>query len=123
MSLRRRLTIALMLAVGLSAGALAAGSYFVVRHNLLSDSVDSSARQARTNLKIAPAYLKESPHALLEAYERAGGGFETVGIGPGGPFSSSFEEGPRQVPAALRQIVASTETSATSGRRSPGRAT
>ena len=106
MSLRRRLTIALMLAVGLSAGALAAGSYFVVRHNLLSDSAYSSARQARTNLRIAPAYLKESPRALLRAYERAGGGFETVGIGPGGPFSSSFEEGPRQVPAALRQIVA-----------------
>jgi two-component system, OmpR family, sensor histidine kinase MtrB len=105
MSLRRRLTIALMLAVGLSAGALAAGSYFVVRHNLLSDSVDSSARQTRANLRIAPAYLKESPRALLEAYERAGGGFETVGIGPGGPFSSSFEEGPRQVPAALKQIV------------------
>ncbi len=105
MSLRRRLTIALMLAVGLSAGALAAGSYFVVRHNLLSDSVDSSARQARTNLKIAPAYLKAGPHALLKAYERAGGSFETVGIGPGEPFSSSFEEGPRQVPATLRQIV------------------
>jgi two-component system sensor histidine kinase MtrB len=106
MSLRRRLTIALMLAVGLSAGALAAGSYFVVRHNLLSDSVDSSAKQTRANLRIAPAYLKESAAALLKAFERAGGGFETVGIGPNGPFSSSFEVGPRQVPAALREIIA-----------------
>ena len=105
MSLRRRLTIALMLAVGLSAGALAAGLVLRRPHNLLSDSVDSSARQARTNLKIAPAYLKVSRHALLKAYERAGGGFETVGIGPAGPFSSSFEEGPRQVPATLRKIV------------------
>jgi two-component system, OmpR family, sensor histidine kinase MtrB len=105
MSLRRRLTIALMLAVGLSAGALAAGSYFVVRHNLLSDSVDNGSRQTRANLKIAPSYLKESPSALLEAFEQAGGDFDTVGIGSGGPFSSSFEVGPRQVPGALRQIV------------------
>jgi cellobiose phosphorylase len=69
MSLRRRLTIALMVAVGLSAGALAAGSYFVVRHNLLSDSVDTSARQTRTNLKIAPSYLEEiSEIHRLEPY-------------------------------------------------------
>jgi two-component system sensor histidine kinase MtrB len=105
MSLRRRLTIALMVAVGLSAGALAAGSYFVVRHNLLSDSADSSAKQTRVNLRIAPSYLKESPRALLEAFDRAGGGFEAVGIGPGGAFSSSFAVGPLQVPAALREIV------------------
>jgi signal transduction histidine kinase len=105
MSLRRRLTIALMLAVGLSAGALAAGSYFVVRHNLLADSVDSSTEQTRVNLKIAPSYLKESPQALLNAYNRAGGGFSTVGLGPGGSFSSAFGFGPRQVPAALREIV------------------
>jgi signal transduction histidine kinase len=105
MSLRRRLTIALMLAVGLSAGALAAGSYFVVRHTLLSDSVDSAAKQARTNLRIAPSYLQESPRALLAAYGRSGGDFETAGVGRGGPFSSSFEVGPNQVPAALRRIV------------------
>ena len=122
MSLRRRLTIALMLAVGLSAGALAAGSYFVVRHNLLSDSVDSSARQARTNLKIAPAYLKESPHALLKAYERAGGGFETVGIGPAGlSRRASRRARARFPPRSGRSSV--TETSATSARESPGRAT
>src|SRR6266542_4180491 len=105
MSLRRRLTIALMVAVGLSAGALAAGSYIVVRHNLLSDSVDSAAQQARTNLRIAPSYLQESPRALLNAFERGGGDFETVGMGTGGPFSSTFEVGPRQVPPALERIV------------------
>jgi signal transduction histidine kinase len=104
MSLRRRLTIALMIAVGLSAGALAAGSYFVVRHNLLSDSVSSGSRQTRTNLKIAPSYLKEGPQALLKAFDRGGGGFETVGIGPAGAFSSGFL-GRRQVPAELQRIV------------------
>jgi signal transduction histidine kinase len=104
MSLRRRLTIALMLAVGLSAGALAAGSYFVVRHNLLSDSVSTSARQTRTNLKIAPSYLNEGPKALLAAYSRSGGDFITVGVHDGRPFGSAFF-GLRQVPGGLRGIV------------------
>jgi two-component system, OmpR family, sensor histidine kinase MtrB len=102
--LRRRLTVAFTLAVGVSAAALAAGSYFVVRHNLLADSVDSGARQARRNLVIAPTYLRQSPKALLDAYER-GGDFLTVGIQRGRPFSSSFSVGVRQVPAELRRLV------------------
>ena len=103
--LRRRLTIAFMLAVGLSAGALAAGSYFVVRHYLLSDSVDSAARQARRNLAVAPAYLRrQSPKALLGAYAR-GGGFLTVGTDRGRPFSSSLSVGLQQVPADLRRLA------------------
>ena len=53
MTLRRRLTIVLALAVGLSAAALATGSYFVVRHNLLDDSVDSAVTQTRRNLDVA----------------------------------------------------------------------
>jgi two-component system, OmpR family, sensor histidine kinase MtrB len=97
-----------MLAVGLSATALAAGSYFVVRHNLLADSVDESARQARRNLVIAPTYLREGHGALLAAYER-GGDFLTVGIDEGRPFSSSFSVGVRQIPADLRRIVRSGE--------------
>jgi two-component system sensor histidine kinase MtrB len=103
--LRRRLTIAFMLAVGVSAAALAAGSYFVVRHNLLADSVDAGAQQARRNLVIAPTYLRPGgPKALLDAYER-GGNFLTVGIYRGRPFSSSFSVGVRQVPADLRRLV------------------
>src|SRR5438093_689779 len=105
--LRRRLTIAFMLAVGLSAAALAAGSYFVVRHNLLADSVDAAALQARRNLDIAPTYLRQGkggPDALLVAYQRRGD-FETVGIDRGRPFSSSFSVGVRQVPQSLRRLV------------------
>ena len=71
MTLRRRLTIAFMLAVGVSAAALAAGSYFVVRHNLLADSVTSGERQARRNLAIAPTYLNQGTGQLLAAYERS----------------------------------------------------
>jgi two-component system, OmpR family, sensor histidine kinase MtrB len=104
MTLRRRLTVALALAVGMSAAALAAGSYFVVRHNLLADSVDSSAQQARRNLRIAPTYLKEGPAKLLEAYRRTGG-FDTVGVQGGLQFSSSFDLVLDQVPPDLRRLV------------------
>lgn len=102
--LRRRLTIAFTLAVGVSAAALAAGSYFVVRHNLLQDSVDSGARQARLNLAVAPTYLRQGTDALRNAYERRGD-FLTVGLVGEQPFSSSFSVGLRQVPADLRRIV------------------
>jgi signal transduction histidine kinase len=103
-TLRRRLTIALALAVGVSAAALAVGSYFVVRHNLLADSVTSSAQQARRNLRIAPTYLKGGPDALLRAYGR-GGAFDTVGVQRGLQFSSSFNLGLEQVPRDLRRLV------------------
>jgi two-component system sensor histidine kinase MtrB len=106
--LRRRLTVVFVLAVGASAAALAAGSYLVVRHNLLSDSVDSSTRQTRRNLELAPSYLRSGgggPDRLLAAYQRGGGGFETAGVQRGRPFSSSFSVGLRQVPADLRRIV------------------
>jgi two-component system, OmpR family, sensor histidine kinase MtrB len=105
MSLRRRLTIAFMLAVGISAVALAVGSYLVVRHNLLSDSVASGERQARRNLAIAPAYLRQGTDQLFAAYGRGTAGFLTVGIRRGRPFSSGPSAGVRQIPAGLRRIV------------------
>jgi signal transduction histidine kinase len=103
-TLRRRLTVALALAVGVSAAALAVGSYFVVRHNLLADSVNSSAQQARRNLRLAPRYRRQGPDALLAAYGRSGG-FDTVGSQRGLQFSSSFNLGLEQVPRDLRRLV------------------
>ena len=103
MPLRRRLTVAFALAVGVSAVALAAGSYFVVRHNLLHDSVTTSARQARKNLQLAPRYLPDTK-GLLNAYQGIGG-FETVGIAGKQPFSSRFFLGPKQIPHGLRALV------------------
>jgi two-component system sensor histidine kinase MtrB len=102
--LRRRLTIAFTLAVAVSAAALAAGSYLVVRHNLRSDSVDSGSSQARRSLVVAPTYLRQGTDALLAAYARSGG-FLTVGVHRGRPFNSSFSVGVRQVPAGLRRLV------------------
>ncbi len=103
MPLRRRLTIAFGLAVGLTAVALAAGSYFVVRHNLLKDSVKSSAKQARKNLTLAPSYLPNTKN-LLDAYTRTGG-FETIGFAGDQPFASKLFLEPKEVPASLRRIV------------------
>ena len=105
--LRRRLTIVFTLAVGASAAALAVGSYFVVRHNLLDDSASSGVQQARRNLLIAPTYLgrpRGGPDALLSAYQRRGD-FDTVGVYRGRPFSSSFSISVRQVPGDLRSVV------------------
>jgi two-component system sensor histidine kinase MtrB len=102
---RRRLTIAFMLAVGVSAAALAFGSYFVVRHNLLKDSVASGESQARRNLAVAPTYLGQGTDQLLAAYGRSSAGFRTAGIRRGRAFSSSTSAGMRQVPAGLRLLV------------------
>src|SRR5437762_5321080 len=99
MPLRRRLTIAFALAVGVSAVALAAGSYFLVRHNLLKDSVISSTKQARKNLRLAPTYLPAT-RKLLDAYSGIGG-FETVGVSRGDSFSSRLFLGPNDVPGSL----------------------
>jgi two-component system sensor histidine kinase MtrB len=101
--LRRRLTIAFVLAVGVSAAALAAGSYFVVRHNLLADSVKSASKQSRKNLELAPTYLPNTTE-LLNAYARTGG-FKTVGVDRGQPFSTCCSLGLKQVPAGLRRLV------------------
>jgi signal transduction histidine kinase len=102
-TLRRRLTIAFALAVGVTAIALAAGSYFVVRHNLLRDSVHSSAKQSRQNLRVAAHYLPGRPEKLLTAYKTTGG-FDTVLRSGGRTYSSKFLS-LRQVPSGLQGIV------------------
>ena len=103
MTLRRRLTLVLALAVGLSGIALAAGSYFLVRHNLLSDSVDSSIVQTRRNLAVAPAYRDTGK--LVDAY-KSRGDFLTVATRGGETFLSSASVSLRSVPAGLRALVA-----------------
>ena len=102
MTLRRRLTLVLALAVGLSGAALAAGSYFLVRHNLLADSVHSSIVQTRRNLVVAPAY--RDPAALVDAY-KSRGDFLTVATRGGRTFLSSTRASLRSVPPGLRALV------------------
>jgi two-component system sensor histidine kinase MtrB len=109
-SLRRRLTIAFLLVAGLSAAALAAASYGIVREARLSDSVDRSVEQSRFNIVLANETLSSDPSAqeigqLLSAYERRGG-FETVGTTGTRRFSSSVSVGIQEVPPELRALVA-----------------
>ncbi len=79
--LRRRLAVSFVLVAGLSAGALAVGSFLLVRQSRLDDSVERALRQARLNLLFAQQNLTEHPgsaqtDALLAFYST--GGFGTV---------------------------------------------
>jgi two-component system sensor histidine kinase MtrB len=104
--LRRRLALAFMLVAGISAAALAAGSYLVVRQARLDDSLDRALDQARFNLVLGARVLPaEGPSALLEDYERRGR-FETVLAVDGRASPSSLSLGNAQVPAGVRAIVA-----------------
>jgi len=102
---RRRLTITFALAVGLSAAALGTGSYFVVRHNLLADSVDSSVTQTRRNLEVARAFRSTGANDLVQAY-RSRGDFETVAVRDGHVYLSGPQVSLNAVPAGLRELVA-----------------
>ena len=107
--LRRRLTIAFMLAAGLSAAALAAGSYLLVRDSRLDDSLDRSLEQARATLVLAATILNgtSDPAAadqLIAALERRAG-FEAVVIADGEATSTSLSLGEAQVPDNLQTLV------------------
>ena len=103
--LRRRLTIAFALVAALTAGALAASSYFLVREARLRDSVDASVQQTRFNLDLARDLTPDAgAEELLDAYERRGG-FETAGRLGERDFSSSLSVTRSQVPAELARLV------------------
>jgi signal transduction histidine kinase len=103
--LRRRLTLAFALLAGISAAALALGSYLVVRQARLDDSVQTSLDTTRFNLVLAAEVLpEEGANGLLEAYERRGG-FETVLVVSGRTETSSISLGLGQVPDGVREIV------------------
>ena len=103
--LRRRLTLAFMLVAGISAAALAAGSYLVVRQARLDDSLERSLDQTRFNLVLGARVLPaEGPLALLQDYERRGG-FDTVLVEDGRGIPSSLSLSTAQVPDGVRDIV------------------
>jgi signal transduction histidine kinase len=104
--LRRRLTLAFALTAFLAAAALAGGSYLLVRDARLDDSVERALEQSRFNLVLAAETLPaQGPEALLNAY-RLRGGFETVLLADGRAYPSSLTVGEAQVPADLRELVA-----------------
>jgi signal transduction histidine kinase len=100
--LRRRLTIAFVLVGGLSAGALALGSYLVVRHARLDDSSGRALQDSGLNALIARATLHGRPGDVgrLEARLATRGTFATV-IGTDGHVPA----GRLPVPADLRRLA------------------
>ena len=81
--LRRRLAVTFALVAAVATGALALGTYLVVRSARLDDSTKSSLDQARTNLVLAGTLLGPSSEAqdvvdLRSFYARLG--FETVAV-------------------------------------------
>jgi two-component system sensor histidine kinase MtrB len=73
--LRRRLTVAFVLVAGVSAGALAVGSYALVREARLADSLDRAESDARFQLVVAQQFLPldaERGADLLSSFEQTG---------------------------------------------------
>ncbi len=105
--LRRRLALAFALTAGLAATALAAGSFLLVREARLDESVDRALEQSRFNLVLGGEVLPtEGSDGLLDALQRRGG-FDTVLLEDGRASPSSLSLGADQVPADLRELVAS----------------
>ena len=104
--LRRRLAITFALVAAIATGALALGTYLVVRDSRLDDSLDSSLAQARTNLVLAGTILSGPGDVTdaVESYARRPG-FETVALAGGEAFSTSFSFGTVQIPAGVQRLV------------------
>lgn len=102
--LRRRLTVAFVLAVALSAGVLAAVSYFLVRESRLRDSLARAERQARVDLLFAAGFEEGGgrPEALAAAYE--GRGVDAVLIVGDKRFPSNPLVNP-PIPADVRSVA------------------
>lgn len=72
--LRRRLTVAFVLVAGISTGALALGSFLLVREARLRDSLQRAEREARFDLALAANLPQEGPdlQRFVASYERRG---------------------------------------------------
>jgi signal transduction histidine kinase len=72
--LRRRLTFAFILVAGVSAGALALGSFLLVRQTRLQDSLDNAKKDATFNLRLAANLTSgsDSLQSFATSYEERG---------------------------------------------------
>ncbi|HEV8572795.1 MAG TPA: HAMP domain-containing sensor histidine kinase [Actinomycetota bacterium] len=105
--LRRRLTVAFVLAVALSAGVLAAGSYLLVRTSQLRDSLARAERQARLDLRLGRGRSFEpggaSPEDFVAAYQDRG--VDAVLVVDGRRYPSNPLVNP-PIPADVRAVAA-----------------
>ncbi|MGH2555262.1 MAG: ATP-binding protein [Actinomycetota bacterium] len=106
--LRRRLTIAFVLIAGIASGALALGSFFLVRQARLSDSLDVAKAEARFDLVLAQPFLplddEERIQSLLGTFQQNRVNVVLVTGEATLPSNESFN--PR-IPQALRSLVRS----------------
>jgi signal transduction histidine kinase len=102
--LRRRLTVAFVLVAGLSAGALALGSFLLVREARLRDSLLRAARESRFNLALAADLPTEGPDLdrFVSSYEQRG--VHAVLLSGEARFASNPAVDP-ELPASLRRVV------------------
>src|SRR6266496_429669 len=101
--LRTRLTIAFVLVAGMSSGALALGSYALVRQARLSDSLERAGDEARRDLTASQRFVPGEEQNLLQALEVIQ--LHAVLIEPGAkPLASNPSFDP-PVPADLRELV------------------
>lgn len=105
--IRRRLVVAFVLVAGMSAGALALGSYLLVRDARLQGSRDVAQAEARSDLDLAfglkPASGTLDPNGFVQGYEKRG--VHAVLIFPGLPSVPSDPLVNPPIPASLRQLV------------------
>src|SRR5206468_12423774 len=108
--LRRRLTVAFVLVAGISAGGLAVGSYLLVRHTRLDDSVNRARTDSLRELRAAGGVVAAAPSGVFDVQNLLSGP-ESSGIhallvaGAGAPTPSAPSFDP-PIPADLRTLVA-----------------
>jgi two-component system sensor histidine kinase MtrB len=104
--LRRRLAITFALVAAIATGALALGTYLVVRDSRLDDSLDNALSHARTNLVLAGTILSGTGDVTdaVQSYAQRSD-FETVALSGGEAFSTSFSFGTVQIPADVQDLV------------------
>ncbi|MFN2589423.1 MAG: ATP-binding protein [Actinomycetota bacterium] len=108
--LRTRLTVAFVLVAAVAAGALAGGTYLLVRRARLSDSASTVVDQVRRNVEVAGLIL-EAPRPKAETTRELLGRLgtessETVAIVRGvefGSISHTFGEVPADLVGLVRQ--------------------
>jgi two-component system, OmpR family, sensor histidine kinase MtrB len=103
--LRRRIAVAFALSVAAATGALAVGSYLIVRSARLDDSAARAVSQSRFNLSFAATV--STSDALLAAFRTRGDFCSLILPAEGVPIRSGpFCPGAREVPPGVRTLIA-----------------
>jgi two-component system sensor histidine kinase MtrB len=100
--LRRRVAVAFVLAVGVTTGVLAVGSYAVVRHARLGDSTARSLHQSVLNLRYATT--QPDVQALFDGL-RVRGQSSAVVLSPGAAAQTFGAIGANRIPVEVRRLV------------------